>query len=376
MKIETLAVHAGRRIDPPTGAVAQPIHMSTTFERGADGKWPRGYSYSREENPNRDTLEQCIGALEGGNHAFIYSSGLAVVTAVMNAMQPGDHLIFPDDVYYGLRRVVNDVYAHWNLETDFIDLTDLDTLKAAVKPNTRLIWMETPSNPMLKILDMASIARIAREANAISVCDSTFATPVLQRPLELGVDLVMHSTTKFISGHSDVVGGALISKYESYVLERACKFQKYGGAVPSPFDCWLTRRGLDTLPLRVRQHSSNAMQLAEFLQAHPAVEQVNYPGLPSHPRHDLARSQMTGGFGGMLSFHVRGGRPEAMGVAARVKLITRATSLGGTHSLIEHRRSTEGPKSTTPQNLLRISAGIENVDDLIADLDQALSVLR
>jgi cystathionine gamma-synthase len=293
----------------------------------------------------------------------------------MNAMQPGDHLIFPSDVYYGLRRVVTEVFAHWSLDVDFLDLTDLDTLSAAVKPSTRLIWVETPSNPMLNILDMAAIAAIARKANAITVCDSTFATPVLQRPLDFGIDMVMHSTTKFISGHSDVVGGVLISKHENYILERACKFQKYGGAVPSPFDCWLTRRGVDTLPLRVRQQSSSALLLAEFLRRHPAVEQVNYPGLPIHPRHDLAKIQMRGGFGGMLSFHVRGGKPEAMAVAARVKLITRATSLGGTHSLIEHRRSVEGSKSLVPQNLLRLSAGIENIDDLIADLDQALATV-
>lgn len=375
MKIETLAVHAGRKIDPPTGALASPIHMSTTFERGADGKWARGYTYSREENPNRDTLEQCLGLMEGGNHAFVFASGLAAATAVIHAMHAGDHLIFPDDVYYGLRRVVGEVFAHSNIETDFIDLTDLDALQSAIKPNTRLIWIETPSNPMLKILDLSALAAIARKANAISVCDSTFATPVLQKPLQFGVDMVMHSTTKFISGHSDVVGGVLISKYENYILERACKFQKYGGAVPSPFDCWLTRRGVDTLPLRVRQQSANALAIAEFLQSHPAVERVNYPGLPTHPRHDLARSQMHGGFGGMLSFHIRGGRAEAMAVAAQVKLMIRATSLGGTHTLIEHRRSTEGPKSTTPPNLLRLSAGIENVDDLIADLDQALATV-
>jgi cystathionine gamma-synthase len=373
MQIETLAVHAGRKIDPPTGAVAQPIHLSTTFERGPDGKWPRGYTYSREENPNRDSLEQCLGSMEGGTQALVFSSGLAVVTAVLNAMHAGDHLIFPDDVYFGLRRVVNDVFAHRQLEVDFVDLTDLDTLNATVKPSTRLIWVETPSNPLLKIVDLAAVAAVARQANAISVCDATFSTPVLQRPLEFGIDMVMHSTTKFISGHSDVVGGVLISKHDNYIFERACQFQKYGGAVPSPFDCWLTRRGVDTLPLRVRQQSANAMRLAEFLQSHAAVEQVNYPGLRSHPRHELARLQMPGGFGGMLSFHVRGGKPEAMGVAARVKLITRATSLGGTHSLIEHRASVEGPKSTTPQNLLRLSAGIENIEDLIADLDHALA---
>lgn len=287
-------------------------------------------------------------------------------------MEPGDHLLFADDVYYGLRKVVQ-LFSKWKLETSFVDMTDLNAVAAAVQPNTRLVWVETPSNPMLKIVDLAAISAIARKANAISICDGTFTTPVLQRPFDFGIDMVMHSTTKFLSGHSDVVGGALITRYDNYLFERARASLKYGGAVPSPFDCWLARRGIDTLPLRVRQQSANAQQLAEYLSTHPAVEQVNYPGLKTHPRHDLAKAQMSGGFGGMLSFHVRGAKKEAMAVAAKVKVIIRATSLGGTHSLIEHRASVEGSKSKTPQNLLRLSAGIENVGDLIADLEQALA---
>lgn len=373
MKIETLAVHAGRHIDPATGAVAAPIHLTTTFERDADGKWPRGFTYSREENPNRNTLEKCLAALEGAKEALVFASGLAAVTASVQAMEPGDHLLFPDDVYYGLRKVVLEVFQKAQLQTEFIDMTDLDAVQAAVRPNTRLIWCETPSNPMLRITDLAGIAAIARKANAISICDGTFATPVLQRPLDLGIDLVMHSTTKFLSGHSDVVGGVLLTRHDNYLFERARKFQKYGGAIPSPFDCWLTRRGIDTLPLRVRQQSANALHLARFLSTHPRVVQVNYPGLAVHPRHELAAKQMAGGFGGMLSFHVKGGRAEAMGVAAKLKVFTRATSLGGTHSLIEHRASVEGPKSKTPQNLLRASIGIESVEDLQADLDRALA---
>lgn len=376
MQIETLAVHAGRRVDPATGAVAQPIHLSTTFERDPNGKWPRGYTYSREENPNRETLEKCLAALEGGKEALVFSSGLAVVNAVMQAMEPGDHLIFPDDVYYGLRRVIGEVFAEWKLESTFVDMTDLDAVSAAaMKPNTRLLWVESPSNPMLRVADLSAIAQIARKANAISICDGTFTTPVIQQPFDFGIDMVMHSTTKFIAGHSDVVGGALITKYDNYLFERARKSQKYGGAVPSPFDCWLTRRGVDTLVLRVRQHAANAGRIAEFLEGHAAVERTLYPGLSSHPQHQLARTQMPGGFGGMLSVQVRGGKQEAMGVAARVRIFTRATSLGGTHSLIEHRASVEGPKSKTPANLLRLSVGIENVDDLMADLDQALRPL-
>lgn len=372
MKIETLAVHAGRKVDKATGAVAPPIHLSTTFERDPDGKWPRGYSYSREENPNRDSLEQCLAAMEGGKNSIVFASGLAVVTAVIQGMEPGDHLLFPDDVYYGLRRVVGEVFQKWQIDAAFVDMTDLDAVRAAIKPSTRLLWVETPSNPMLKICDLAALAAIARKANAITVCDGTFTTPVLQRPLDFSIDMVMHSTTKFISGHSDVVGGALVTRYDNYLFERCRKSQRYGGAVPSPFDCWLTRRGVDTLPLRVRAQSANAAGIARFLTGHPSVEQVNYPGLATHPRHQLAASQMHGGFGGMVSFHVKGGRKEAMAAAARMRIFTRATSLGGTHSLIEHRASVEGSKSKTPQNLLRASIGIEHADDLIADLDQAL----
>jgi cystathionine gamma-synthase len=372
LKIETLAVHAGRHVEPATGAVAAPIHLSTTFERAPDGKWPRGFTYSREENPNRQMLEECLAALEGGAEALAFSSGLAVVTAVVQGMEPGDHLIFPDDVYYGLRRVVGEVFEKWKLDVAFVDMTDPAAIEAAIKPSTRLLWVETPSNPMMKICDLAAIAQIGHKANAISICDGTFTTPVIQRPFDFGIDMVMHSTTKFIGGHSDVVGGALVTRYDNYLFERARKTLHFGGAVPSPFDCWLTRRSIDTLPLRVRAQSENALRIAQYLAAHRNVEAVHYPGLPTHPAHPLAQKQMPGGFGGMLSFQVRGGKADAMGVAARLKLIARATSLGGTHSLIEHRASVEGPDTKTPANLLRLSTGIENAADLVGDLDQAL----
>ncbi len=244
-------------------------------------------------------------------------------------------------------------------------------MRAAVRPSTRLVIVETPSNPLLKITDLAAIARIARAANAISVCDGTFTTPVLQRPLELGIDMVMHSTTKYLGGHSDLVGGALITRYDNYLFERARKSLHFGGAVPSAFDCWLALRGAATLPWRMRAHSENARCIADFLVRHPAVERVHYPGLPSHPGHEIAARQMSG-FSGMLSFEVRGGRERAMAAAARVRLFTRATSLGGPHSLIEHRASVEGPASKTPQGLLRTSIGLEHPDDLIQDLAQAL----
>jgi cystathionine gamma-synthase len=252
-------------------------------------------------------------------------------------------------------------------------MTDLAGLRAALRPNTRLVWLETPSNPLLKITDLRALAATVRAAgpNAVTICDGTFATPVLQRPLDLGIDMVAHSTTKYISGHSDVVGGALITRHENYLFERARTAQHYGGAVPSPFDCWLTLRGIETLPWRVRAQSENAMRVACRLRANPRVEAVHYPGLPDHPGHEIAARQMEG-FGGMLSLRVKGGREEAMVVAARCRLFIRATSLGGAHSLIEHRASVEGPQSRTPQNLLRMSIGLEHADDLIADLEQAL----
>lgn len=370
-RIETQAVHAGRRIDPATGAVTPPIHLSSTFERSPDGDYPLGFSYAREGNPTRQSLEECLAVLEGGKEALAFSSGMAVATALLQGLEPGDHIIAPEDVYYGLRQVIGSVLAKWPLETTYVDMTDLDAVRAAVRPATRLVLIETPSNPLMKIADLAAMARIARAANAISVCDGTFTTPVLQRPLDLGVDMVWHSTTKYIGGHSDMVGGALITRHDNYLFERARKSLMFGGMAPSAFDCWLALRGASTLPWRMRAHSGNAQAIAEFLQRHPAVERVYYAGLPEHPGHQIAGQQMSG-WGGMLSFQVRGGREAAMAVAGRVRLFTRATSLGGPHSLIEHRASIEGRGTKTPQNLLRASIGLESSDDLIADLQQAL----
>jgi len=374
MKIETRAVHAGRQIDAATGAVAMPLHMSTTFERSPEGEYPLGFSYSREDNPTRNALERCLAELEGGKEALVFSSGLAVATALILSLEPEDHIIAPDDVYWGLRRVIGDVFGKWNLETAYVDMTEIDEVRAAIRPNTRLVWTETPSNPLMKVTDLAAIAALARETSSqiVTVCDGTFATPVLQHPLDCGIDMVCHSTTKYISGHSDVVGGALITRHDNYLFERARKAQRYGGSVPSPFDCWLTLRGIETLPCRVRTHCENALRLARHLKMHPRVEAVHYPGLPDHPAYEIAARQMSA-FGGMLSFQVEGGHDEAMAVAAKCRLFIRATSLGGTHSLIEHRASVEGPQTRTPQNLLRVSVGLEHPEDLIADLDQALS---
>lgn len=371
MKIETLAVHAGRHVDPSTGAVTLPIHLSTTFERSADGEYPRGFSYSREQNPNRAALEQCLAALEGGKEALAFSSGLAVLTAVLQGLEPGDHVLAPDDVYYGLKKVAGEIFGRWKLTASFVNMSDVDAVRAALTPNTRLIWVETPSNPLLKITELAAIAQIGRAANVITIADATFSTPILQRPLEHGIDMVMHSTTKYMGGNCDLIGGALITRHDNYLFERARISQRYGGSVPSPFDCWLTLRGVSSLPWRMRAHSENARRVADFLKAHPKVERVHYPGLADHPRHDVAAKQMSS-FGGMLSFEVKGGREAAMGAASKVRVFTRATSLGGPHSLIEHRASVEGPQTKTPQALLRTSIGLENADDLIADLDQAL----
>src|SRR5579863_2875303 len=371
LKMETLAVHSGRRTDPATGAVTPPIHLSTTFERGPDGEYPLGFSYAREGNPTRQSLEECLASLEGGKEALAFSSGLAVAAALLQGLEPGDHIVAPEDVYFGLRQVIGGVFAKWSLETTYVDMTNLAALKAAIRPNTRLVLIETPSNPLLQVTDLAAVARIARAANVITVSDGTFTTPVLQRPLDCGIDMIWHSTTKYIGGHSDMTGGALVTRYDNYLFERARKSLMFGGAAPSPFDCWLALRGVSTLPWRMHAHSQNAQAIAEFLEKHPAVERVHYPGLPNHPGHDIAGRQMSG-WGGMLSFQVRGGRDAAMAVAARVELFTRATSLGGPHSLIEHRASVEGPSTKTPQNLLRASIGLENSDDLVADLQQAL----
>jgi cystathionine gamma-synthase len=372
MKFETRAVHAGRHIDPTTGAVTPPIHLSTTFERAPDGSYPRGFSYTRDGNPNRLMLEECLADLEGGKEALVFSSGLAVATAIVQGLEPGDHILAPDDVYYALREVIGGVFGKWGLAVSYVDTADLDAVRSTLHPNTRLIWLETPSNPLLKLTDLRAIASLARErTKAITVCDGTFATPCLQQPLDCGIDMVAHSTTKYLSGHSDAAGGVLITRYDNYLFERCRRSQRIGGAVPSPFDCWLTLRGIETFPYRMRAHSENALRIADYLKRHSKVEAVHYPGLPQHPGHEIAKRQMSG-FGGMLSFQVRGDEAAAKGVAARCRLFIRATSLGGPHSFIEHRASLEGPRSKTPPNLLRLSVGLEHPDDLIADLDQAL----
>ncbi|MGD0263721.1 MAG: aminotransferase class V-fold PLP-dependent enzyme [Candidatus Methylomirabilota bacterium] len=371
MRLETLAAHAGREADPATGAVTPPIHLSTTFERAADGSYPRGYFYSRIANPNRDALEKCLAALEGGAAAAAFSSGSAATMTVFQALSPGDHVIAPTDVYHGTARLLREVLASWGLDASFVDMTKPGQVAQAVRANTKLIWAESPSNPLLKITDIGRIAEIAHEAGALCACDNTWATPVLQRPFELGADLTVHATTKYLGGHGDVLGGAVIARAEDGFFQRMRKIQTLGGAVPSPFECWLVLRGVPTLPYRMRGHSENALRVATFLSGHPAVEAVHYPGLKEHPGYEVAARQMALP-GGMLAFQVKGGREKAFEVAAKVKVFTRATSLGGVESLIEHRASMEGPETRTPDNLLRLSVGLEHPDDLIEDLAQAL----
>lgn len=370
-RFDTTCVHAGRRVDPATGAVAQPIHLSTTFERSPD-YGTDAYNYVRGNNPNRAQLEACLAALEGGAAAFCFASGSAAATAVFQSLKPGDHVVCTQDAYHGILRILREIMAGWQLKVSFVDASDLDAVKAALTPATRLVWVESPTNPVLKITDLAAVAELAHRAGAIAVCDNTFATPALQNPLGFGMDLVMHSATKYLGGHGDVMGGALVAREAGALAERLRFLQGNGGAVPSPFDCWLVLRGTATLAVRMRAHCENALTLARWLEKHPRVEQVFHPGLESHPQHALAARQMRAS-GGMLSFRVRGGAETALRTAGRVKLFTRATSLGGVESLIEHRASVEGPESLTPKDLLRASVGLEHPDDLIADLEQALS---
>jgi cystathionine gamma-synthase len=370
MKIETLAVHAGHGIDPATGAVAAPIYLSTTFERDIEGTYSRGFMYTRNNNPNREALERGISALEGGAVAAAFGSGTGATMSILQALAPGDHLLAHVDAYYGTSRLIREIFLRWGLEADFVDMSDLAAVKKALRSNTKLAWAETPSNPLLKIVDLAAVAEVVHDGGALFVCDNTWA-PVLQRPFDLGADLILHSTTKYFGGHCDVLGGSVVAKTENDFFQRIRSIQYEGGAVPSPFDCWLILRGVRTLPWRMRAHSENAMKVANFLARHSKVGRVHYPGLQSHPGHKIAARQMSS-FGGMLSFEVKDGSDAAMSVAAKTKIFIRATSLGGVESLIEHRASIEGPVTTSPEGLLRLSIGLENPDDLIEDLDQAL----
>jgi len=371
VKIETISVRVGRDIESATGEVAPAVHLSTTYERDIDGEFSRGYDYIRPDNPSRRALEQCIAALEGGAEATAYASGSGASLAVFSLLRPGDHVLAPVESYHGTAKQLRDIVGPMGVSYAFVDMTNTDVVRRALTDKTRLVWLETPSNPMLNLSDVETIADLAHGRGALVCVDNTFATPVWQKPFELGADLVMHSSTKYFGGHSDVMGGAVVARDHGGLSAHLRDYQSTSGNVPSPFDCWLVRRSLTTLACRVHAQTHTAARLAQFLHRHRGIERVFYPGLESHPGHELARKQMSG-FGAMLSFCVRGGRDEAFAVAARTKLFTRATSLGGVESLIEHRKSVEGPHSVTPESLLRVSVGLENVEDLIADLDEAL----
>jgi len=372
VRFETLSVHPIDRVDPSgPRPVIDSISLSTIYERHANGDYPEGYSYTRAGNPNREHLERALAHLEGGAVAAAFSAGSAATNAVFQALSPGDHVICTDG-FYGTKNMLDKVYRDWGLTFTILDTSNAANVQAAMRRETRLVWIETPTNPMMRVTDIRRVCEIARQQEATSIVDNTVASPVLQRPLELGADMVMHSTTKYLGGHSDILGGAIIARAKTPFFDRIRQLQTIAGAVPSPFECWLLLRGIRTLPLRVRAQTSHAQAIAEYLSKHVNVDSVLYAGLPSHPGHDVASQQMRGGFGGLLSLLVKGADKEALAMTSHLKLITRATSLGAVETTVDHRYSVEPPGTTTPKNLLRLSVGIEHIDDLIEDLDQAL----
>lgn len=371
MKFDTLAVHAGAEPDAQTGAIAPPLHLSTIFEHAPDGSLPHGLLYQRYDNPTQQRLQAALATLDGGERALFFSTGMAAGAALLQSLPAGAHVVMQDDIYHGYRVLAEQFLPRWGLTCTAVDMTHPEQVSAALSKNTALLWCESPSNPLLKVIDIAAIAQPAHEAKAKLLVDGTFATPCLQWPLMLGADIVLHSTTKYLGGHSDVMGGALVFRHDGELAEQCFETRKLQGASASPFAAWLTLRGLRSLPARMRTHCANAMRVAQFLATHPAIECVHYPGLTSHPNHELAQRQMRD-FGGMLSIELRGGREAALAAAGRVKLFLNATSLGGCESLIEHRASVEGAHPVSPQNLLRLSIGLEDAEDLIADLRQAL----
>ncbi|MDT7716460.1 MAG: cystathionine gamma-synthase [Pseudonocardiales bacterium] len=372
----TRAIHAGQDPDPHTGSVIVPIHSSSTFVQDGVGGLREGYEYARTANPTRTALETCLAALEGGLHGRAFASGMAASDVLLRATcRPGDHIVIPDDAYGGTFRLIDKVFRHWGIEHTAVGQSDLDAVRAAMRPNTRLVWCETPTNPLLNIADVAALAAVAHETDARLVVDNTFATPYLQTPLPLGADVVLHSTTKYLGGHSDVIGGALITD-DAELDEQVAFLQNGAGAVPGPFDAWLTLRGIKTLAVRMERHCDNAERIVAALQAHPAVTGVRYPGLATHRGHEIAAKQMRR-FGGIVSFTVDGGISAALAVCARTRVFTLAESLGGVESLIEHpgrmtHASTIGTQLEVPAELIRLSVGIEDAEDLVDDILTAL----
>jgi cystathionine gamma-lyase len=375
-RFDTLAIHAGQQPDPSTGAIMTPVYLTSTYVQAGPGEH-KGYEYSRTQNPTRKALEGCLAALEGASHGLCFASGLAATDCVMHTLDAGDHVICSDDVYGGTFRIFDKVFKRQGLNFSFVDMTDLKNIEAAITPKTKLIWLETPTNPMLKLIDLAKVAELGRKHRLLTVCDNTFATPFFQRPLDLGIGAVVHSTTKYLNGHSDVVGG-FIGTRDAELAQRLAFLQNAVGGVPGPLDSFLVLRGVKTLGVRMERHAQNAARIAEFLSTHPKVEKITWPGLPSHPQHALAKSQMKG-FGGMLTFVIKGGLPAARSFLKAVEIFACAESLGGVESLIEHpaiMTHASVPKETREKlgiadGFIRLSVGIEDANDLVDDLKQA-----
>ena len=381
LSFETLAIHAGQSPDPTTGAIMTPVYLTSTYVQESPGVH-KGYEYSRTQNPTRHALQDCLAALEGARHGLAFASGLAATDAILHLFEAGDHVVASDDVYGGTFRIFDKVYRRHGLSFSYVDMSDPANVERALTPRTKLVWIESPTNPMMKIVDLAAVAAIARARGARTVVDNTFATPYFQKPLAHGIDVVAHSTTKYLNGHSDVIGGAVATN-DPELHDRLKFLQNAVGGVPSPLDSFLVLRGLKTLHVRMDRHAENALAVARFLEAHPQVERVTYPGLPSHPQHALARRQMTG-FGGMLTFVIRGGLGAARAFLENVRIFACAESLGGVESLIEHpaiMTHASVPRETREalgiaDGLIRVSAGIERADDLLADLERGLAAAK
>jgi cystathionine gamma-synthase len=370
---ETLVAQALGEVDPVSGALTPAISLSTTYEQASDGSYHQGRVYTRADNPTYEQAERMLAMLEGGKNCILFASGMAAAIAVFQSLLPGDHVVVARVLYWGVRKWLAEFGLSWGLDVEFVDTGDLRAVAMAIRPGaTRLVWVETPANPTWDVTDIRAVCDLAHAAGARVAVDNTVPTPVLTRPLELGADLVVHSATKYLNGHSDVLAGAVLSARDDPFWQRMRSWRRTAGAVPGPFEAWLLVRGMRTLFLRVRRASETALAIARHFERHPGLSAVLYPGLPSHPGHAIAAHQMKGGFGGMLSLRVAGGADRARAVLAAVKVFKRATSLGGVESLIEHRSSMEGPSSPVPDDLLRLSVGIEAPADLIADLEAAL----
>jgi len=370
VRFETIATHAGAERDD-TGAITPPLHLSVNYEHGPSGERPHGYLYARIDNPTQHRLEKALSAIEGGEAALVFASGVAAGAAYLQSLPPGSHILFPDDLFYGFHALVPVFLPRWSIFWSFVDMTNLTAVRSALRPETRLLWAETPSNPLMKVSDIQGLAKVAHAAGARLIVDATFPTPALLRPLALGADVTIHSTTKYRGGHSDVQGGALVFAHKEDSYTQVHQIRTLLGSVAAPFASWLVLRGLRTLAARMRMHSANAQRIAEALAAHPRVAEVCYPGLSNHEGHATAAKQMSG-FGGMLSFRVKGGRTSAISAASRVRLFINAGSLGGPESLIHHAVSFMHPAGTIPDDLLRLSVGLEHAEDLVADLENAL----